>query len=226
MRYRVTGCDRTTGQDIARVIEAPNADEARAIANRSMLTSEVELLPKADEAVGGTVVAPPAGQRKSKGNKSLIFAMAGLIVLIVAGGGGFLYRRSSQKDVGAEKYALLAEKARQLKLRLDGKVVWGFSSDADYNDFVQKEGEILDCFSNIKDESGTVLGARANAIVQRITSVNRDVSILGRDADMPSSGKPLIPAQLLPVLKDFLNEYDAEKEGRKNVIPPEDIDNR
>jgi len=43
MRYRVSGADRTTGQDITRTIDAPSKSEAEKIAARSMLVSGVAL---------------------------------------------------------------------------------------------------------------------------------------------------------------------------------------
>lgn len=43
MRYRVSGADRTTGEDVTRVISAPSSAEAQRIAQRSMLVAETEL---------------------------------------------------------------------------------------------------------------------------------------------------------------------------------------
>lgn len=53
MRYTVSGADRTTGDEIARTIEAPDRGAAEAIAARSMYVSEIEL-------AGGTAADVPA----------------------------------------------------------------------------------------------------------------------------------------------------------------------
>lgn len=43
MRYRVSGADRATGQDVTRVIDAPSPNEAEKIGMRSMLVAGVEV---------------------------------------------------------------------------------------------------------------------------------------------------------------------------------------